>query len=331
MTTTSIEWTRGDDGAMGETWNPIRGCSILTEGCRNCYAMKQAHRFSGKGAPYEGLTVLGKHGPRWTGEARFVREMLELPLKWRKPRRVFTNSMADLFHVDITNEQIATVFAVMAACPQHTFMVLTKRADRMVDWFRWLHDEGAAGYPNTADEWSCLAQFEMSDGSGEGEEKAFWKLRERHGVDNKVHWPLRNVWLGVSVEDQQRADERVPLLLEVPAAVRFISAEPLLGPIVFDPTTLGCVGNLAATFGNPLINWVIVGGESGPGARPCDLRELLSVVEQCQSANVPVFCKQLGARPFFNDRPCKVIDRKGGDIGEFPEELRVRQFPEVLT
>ena len=126
-TATSIEWT-------DETWNPIRGCSIVSKGCTNCYAMKQAHRFSGRGGPYEGLTTLTNGGPVWTGKVRLVPELLEAPLHWRKPRRVFVNSMSDLFHESVPDEFIDQVFAVMALASQHTFQILTKRPERMRAW-----------------------------------------------------------------------------------------------------------------------------------------------------------------------------------------------------
>src|SRR5690606_22560010 len=174
---TTIEWTQG-------TWNPVSGCTRVSPGCDNCYAMRQAHRFSGNCQPYEGLTTIRRGKVDWTGSVRFVPEMLEVPLQ-RKPTTWFVNSMSDLFHESLTNEQIASAFGGMAATPQHTYQILTKRPKRMREWFGWL------------------------DGRR----------------------PLHNVWLGVSCEDQARADERIPHLLSTPAAVRFVSAEPLLGPI----------------------------------------------------------------------------------------------------
>jgi protein gp37 len=284
---TSIQWT-------DETWNPVVGCARVSPGCENCYAERVAHR--GLTERHRGLTVVGKHGPRWIGEARFVPEALGKPLHWRKPRRVFVNSMSDLFHDDITFEQIAAVFGVMAATPHLTYQVLTKRPARMVEFFRWM-----------------------------------------------VRPPLPNVWLGVSVEDQRRADERIPLLLECPAAVRFLSVEPLLGPVYLDYAAFnGC-----DSFGSmPWIGWVIVGGESGPGARVCDLDWIREVVKQCRVAGVPCFVKQLGSAASdpkngiagaalkvpadFLDRVSKRLrDRKGGDMDEWPENLRVQEFPVV--
>lgn len=325
--TTSIEWTE-------KTWNPVRGCSVVSPGCVHCYAMKQAHRFSGPGQPYEGLTKPTKAGPQWTGEVRPVVGALLEPLSWRKPSRVFVNSMSDLFHEDVPEAFIDEVFAVMALCPQHTFQVLTKRPRRMQ---RWVSDNATGGH--------IFHLSQQVDPSGAGAQSGAW--------------PLPNVWLGVSVEDQQRADERIPLLLQTPAAVRFISAEPLLGPVTFrwakwDDWTDG--------YGRPRpqvneldglrrLDWVIVGGESGPGARACDVAWVRSLVQQCQAASVPVFVKQLGSRltgvglegPPYSSPPrregylvhwtCRdentfgLCDRKGGEPSEWPEELRVRQFP----
>ncbi|MGW8286400.1 MAG: DUF5131 family protein, partial [Candidatus Deferrimicrobiaceae bacterium] len=134
---TSIEWTKGDDGTKGKAWNPVIGCRRVSDGCSRCYAERMAYRLEKMGQKqYAGLTVLGKSGRRWTGEVRLVPDKLGEPLRWRKPRRVFVNSMSDLFHEDVPDEYIAAVFGVMAACPQHTFQVLTKRPERAAEWFR---------------------------------------------------------------------------------------------------------------------------------------------------------------------------------------------------
>lgn len=329
MTTTPIEWT-------DKTWNPVRGCARVSPGCEHCYAERQAHRFSsvrpGYSLPYEGLTVLGKHGPRWTGRARFVPEMLGAPLKWLKPQRVFVNSMSDLFHDDVTEAEIASVFGVMAACPQHTFQILTKRPERMLEWFEWMDrdvdvDSDVCGPPVPVVCGIHAANY--------GADVDYLGI--------KGPWPLPNVWLGVSCEDQQRADERIPLLLEAPAALRFVSAEPLLEEVslfAFLPGALRdkclTILNQGASVALPGVDWVIVGGESGPGARPCDIGWVGSIVTECRTAGVPCFVKQLGAAPSWHGHcgPLKVdvdrmhvSDRKGGDPGEWPADLRVRQFP----
>lgn len=355
MTTTSIEWT-------DKTWNPSRGCSRVSPGCENCYAERQAARFSSAGQPFEGLVSVRSRvsglrytepkaagdwtSPRWAGKARFVREMLELPLRWRKAQRVFVDSMSDLFHVDITNEQIAAVFGVMAACPQHTFQVLTKRPERMLEWFNW-----------TANDWDNSAAAPPIPVSCGIEAANHCADVDYLGLSDE--WPLPNVWIGVSVEDQQRANERIPHLLDTPAAVRFISAEPLLAPIdlrrvrqddVYSIDALtgdvregtGANGTGFRTDRNCLskLDWVIVGGESGPGARPCEVEWIRSVVKQCADADVRCFVKQLGARPLTFDAVSRadgstelqpvylrMRDKKGGEIRAFPEDLRVREFP----
>lgn len=327
--TTSIEWT-------GETWNPTRGCTLASPGCKNCYAMRFAHRFSGKGKPYHRLTMLTKHGPHWTGKVIMADDdVVHAPLHWRKPRTIFVNSMSDPFHSELTDQEIARIFAVMAATPQHTFQVLTKRADRMASW--------------------VLSAAELVESEGA-------KLAEAMGwchAHEGEHWPLPNVWLGVSVEDQKRADERIPALLRTPAAVRFLSCEPLLeqidiGAYLVPPEpTLGGMGGGSAledqmravwrqTYGDRTgVDWVIVGGESGAGARPFRLEWARWLLGQCRAARVPFFFKQAGARPeaFHLDMgsegggdmsgfyPLELNDRKGGDLDELPADLRVREVP----
>lgn len=335
MTNTSIQWT-------DRTWNPVRGCSRVSPGCDNCYAMRQAHRFSGDGKPYEGLTVLRKGKVDWRGHARLVPEMLDQPLRWKKPARIFVNSMSDLFHSSLSNEEIAAVLGVMAACPQHTFQILTKRPERMVEWFNWL-----AWFP------ASLGGPTVNAGRG-----ARWHTQQ-YLHDLKVYdplqpwvWPLPNVWLGVSVEDQKTADRRIPLLLKTPAAVRFVSAEPLLESVAFERSFFSgaterrynwldgkgiefSADGGAGMWTDPHIDWVIVGGESGHGARPCDTLWSSSVAEQCASARVPCFVKQLGSVPVVNSHPnnrlaptrLQFMDKAGGDPNEWPDELRVRQFP----
>jgi protein gp37 len=332
MQSTSIEWAT-------VSWNPIRGCSRVSLGCGGpngaggCYAEKIAARFSGPGQPYEGLTTRG----RWNGKMRLVEEKLEEPLHWRKPQRIFANSMSDLFHENLTNHEIARVFATMARAYWHTFLVLTKRHARMERFFR--EQEPPIGF----------------------------------------QWPLPNVFLGVSVENQATADERIPILLQIPAAVLFVSYEPALGGVSFFKFFAECAcghghgfsacpntGAIAqschrcdCTRLRPLISQVIPGGESGPKARPCNVAWIRSVIEQCKAAGTACFVKQLGAnvrdrndagfdgdeddnwpegtdaRPLeernWQGDPVRVHlrDRKGGDMDEWPNDLRVRQFPEA--
>lgn len=379
---TSIEWT-------SKSWNPVRGCSRVSAGCDKCYAMGQAHRFNtpSERSPYHGLTTIRNGKVDWTGVARFIPKALGEPLKWRKPQRIFVNSMSDLFHHSVSNEEIAAVFGVMAACPQHVFQILTKRPERAVEWFEWLSKQLYARI-------TCEAMADSFMASG------------RAGATEP--WPLPNVWLGVSVENQKTADERVPLLLKCPAAVRWVSAEPLLSGLDIGPHLVGSsrfhvsvdvAGALrnrsfhglsqdgktlssaeAATalrrlqadgvkllpsegcdnfdeergcrgHRNASIDWVVVGGESGPGARPFDLAWAQSIRDQCREAGVAFFFKQAGARPYrlvwgeaiVNGRNCMwarlrddgwveegihLKHRKGADLSEIPGDWP-REFPEV--
>ncbi|ETW11092.1 Gp37Gp68 family protein [Roseivivax marinus] len=289
-----IEWTE-------RTWNPIAGCSVVSPGCTNCYAMRQAHRLAANPSTphYAGTTEMSRGGPVWTGKIGVAGESAFLAPLWRqKPQTYFVNSMSDLFHSDVPDEVIDLVFAVMALCPQHTFQILTKRADRMRQYF-----EDA---PFTR--WLDIIRF---------------RWRDRTVAELAASGALPNVWLGISAEDQRRADERVPELLATPAAVRFVSAEPLLGPVDLESAWHGesavdaeCWGDCAwcekgfpalhncqrgrqseADWlkGSSGIDWVIVGGESGPGARPMHPDWVRSLRDQCHEAGTAFFFKQWGA------------------------------------
>ena len=337
MGKTKIEWTKGEDGEAGMTWNPIRGCSRVSEGCRHCYAERLAARsLPGLNSPKTGLpfaAVMADNHPHWTGKVELIESMLDLPLHWRKPRKIFVNSMSDLFHEALLDEAIDRVFTVMAMCPQHTFQVLTKRPERMMEY---LSGDPQESFYN----WGALAGDFLGHGA-DGRVHKF--IGEAHSSDYEewIGWPLPNVWLGVSVEDRAHKG-RIDLLRKTPAAVRFLSLEPLLEDL----------GELDLTG----INLVIVGGESGPGARPCDVAWIRSIIQRCKSAGVACFVKQLGANPIETDEcdecdgyaenrngnPCvrcdatgefvsewHFKDRKGGDMDEWPHELRVREMPEV--
>lgn len=256
MSPTAIEWT-------DETWNPIRGCSRKSEGCRHCYAERIAARFSKPGQPYHGLAVMRSNGtPQWTGEVRPVPEHMEDPFKWRTPRRVFVNSMSDLFHENLPDDAIDETFAVMALNRRHTYQVLTKRADRMRRYITT---------PGRHAAWS----------------KHIARIAERRGIPiggvDEGWWPNHSghIWLGVSCEDQDAFDERWHDLAETPAALRFMSLEPLIGGI-----------NILAATQSQLLHWVIAGCESGPGARPCSKRWLQWLRDQCRDSDVPFFLKQ---------------------------------------
>jgi protein gp37 len=279
---TKIEWTDA-------TWNVINGCSVTSPGCTNCYAMRLAGTRMKSHPTRAGLTVDSKAGPVWTGEVRFNEKVLLQPLRWRRPRRIFVCAHGDLFHDAVPDDWIDRVFAVMALAPQHQFQVLTKRPQRMRAWFdRYdaAHDHNCADM--VADAIAALQGRPDAGGA------------DRRGPDD---WPLPNVWLGVSVEDQARADERIPDLLATPAAVRWLSCEPLLGPV--DLTGLGRVtaGPFNALTGaapfHPThdfgsIDWVVAGGESGPGARPMNPAWARQLRDACAQAGTPFLFKQWG-------------------------------------
>jgi protein gp37 len=285
---TAIGWT-------DETWNPVRGCSRVSEGCRHCYAEQQAARIvrmgKGKPTPYDGLVKLVNGEPRWTGVVRLVPERLADPLRWRQPRRVFVNSMSDLFHESLTNEQIAAVFGVMAACPRHTFQVLTKRARRMREWFEWIA-RGDDDSPNDSEDIAYYLDDATCDAIAGNFDCCHLGLTGR-----KMPWPLPNVWLGVSVENQGAADERIPELLDTPAVVRFLSCEPLLGDVSLFAFLNGalrneCLEKLGGSRRTPGIDWLIDGCESGKEARPALPEWFASLEEQCRVAGVAYFHKQ---------------------------------------
>ncbi len=280
-----IEWTEA-------TWNPITGCTKVSPGCKFCYAERIWPRVYGKNRPFTNIQV---HDDR-----------MSLPLRWRRPRRIFVNSMSDLFHPQIENAVISHIFDVMARCPQHIFQVLTKRPGHMREF--------------------------MSDGG------LVHRVDSNRGFlasDGHVYvWPLPNVWLGVSVEDQTAADERIPPLLETPAAVRWLSCEPLLKPVDlnridarwWEPDSAGmklsCLYGGRSTDTPWHIDWVVVGGESGrtkAKCRPMQASWAVSIMEQCRDAGVPFFMKQ-GAQ---NNWP------KFKDFNAFPPSLQVRQYPET--
>lgn len=289
-----IEWT-------DSTWNPIIGCTKISPGCAHCYAETFAERFRGvPGHPFE-------HG----FDLQLVPKHLNDPLKWREPRRVFVNSMSDLFHEGVPFDFIDQVFAVMALTPRHTYQILTKRPERLAKYFGEVETNREVKFGPYAG--MCLPDIGRVYGR-------VWQLAAQNNASYCLPgWPLPNVWLGVSCEDQQRADERIPILLQTPAAKRFISCEPLLGPVDLtnirlrndpldtdsNPAVLNaftaCVHHpLTVRFAPPTkgepdgVNWVIVGGESGPKARPMEADWVRSIQLQCQMADVPFFFKQWG-------------------------------------
>ena len=281
---THIEWTDA-------TWNVVTGCSIVSPGCTNCYAMKLAGTRLKHHPSRAGLTVDSKAGPVWNGQVRFNAEWLTQPLRWTRPRRIFVAAHGDLFHEGVTDDQLDRIFAVMALCPRHTFQVLTKRPERMREYLA--NPARARRIKDAA--FDAASEREVSRA-----------LRAVHA--GNPFWspgiPLPNVWLGVSVEDQARATERIGCLLVTPAAVRWLSAEPLLGPVDlrrvrFSPSCNSGVDALKPAswpFQSPLkgLDWVVAGGESGPGARPMHPAWARQLRDQCAAAGVPFLFKQWG-------------------------------------
>lgn len=311
----TIEWTDA-------TWNPVTGCSVVSPGCTNCYAMKLAGTRLRSLPSRRGLTVETKAGPVWNGEVRLNEEWLMQPLRWRRPRKIFVCAHGDLFAENVPDAWIDRVFAVMALAPQHTFQVLTKRSARMRTYLSdptlLMRLRGAV----------CRQDIVLG---------ADWASDVHFGVTDGL--PLPNVWLGVSAEDQRRAYERVPDLLATPAAVRFVSAEPLLGPIDFDamPFAEGdprhrwsALTGQAIMYAtgedghpdftvrmlNPLkprLDWIIVGGESGPGARPMHPAWARQIRDACAKAGVAYLFKQWGAWvPEARGSDWMILDAEGG-------------------
>lgn len=253
----SIEWTDA-------TWNPVMGCTPVSEGCENCYARALIGRFGkqNKGFPDEPADVT------------LYPERLGAPMHWKEPKRIFACSMSDLFHSAVPFVFITRVFDVMAGAPQHTFMVLTKRAGRMLRVVETL--------------WRGFA-------------------------DAGIATPLPNVWLGVTAENQTRADERIPILLQIPAAMRFVSVEPMLGPV-----DLECYWGAPEGWGAPVgLDWVIAGGETGHGARPMDPAWAENALEQCQDVGVPFFYKGAGTATLPRNDPAYRL-LSGQTWEEFP-------------
>jgi len=242
---TRIEWA-------GETWNPITGCTKISAGCANCYAERMANRLANMpGSGYDKENPFG---------VKFHPGRLDQPLHWKKPRKIFVCSMGDIFHEDVTDSWLDDVFFTAAnLARQHTYLVLTKRPQRMYEYFTKKIEDGFT-----------------------------W----REGI---TYVPLPNVWLGVTAENQQAADERIPVLLQTPAAKRFVSVEPMLGPVSLGG--LDFVSNIYRPwidYPDVMLDWVICGGETGPGARPMHPDWARSLRDQCVSADVPFFFKSLG-------------------------------------
>lgn len=355
---TAIEWVHRP-GTKGEVWNPVTGCTKVSAGCKHCYAETIANRFWAKQYPRFAPTdadghYVGDDRPRVFTDVVCHEDRLGIPLRWSKPRTVFVNSMSDLFHEAVPDEFIQNVFTVMAVAHKHTFVVLTKRPERMRAFF--------ADLGLRQELIGIKAEYISGTDRYRHANNEPWR-QSVHDLVPRWTLPLSNVWLGVSVEDQATADARIPLLLETPAAVRVVSAEPLLGAIdlrrrlpkpMFHCPRCGLEkmrSNCAkcGTFDNPITNeiigidWLIVGGESGPKARPCDVAWLGSLVQQAKAVGVPCFVKQLGTNPrglptngattnleaAMASIGAFLRSHRGADPTEWAKDLRVREWPEV--
>lgn len=319
-----IEWTDA-------SWSPIRArnkstgkvgwhCEHVTPGCENCYAETMNARL--------GTGLKFKPGHREDVDIFLDDEMLLAPLRWKRPRSVFVCSMSDLFAAFVPDAWIYRVFAVMALAPQHTFQVLTKRSKRMREYMNG---------PGVSQRLKLFVAETFMDVIDRGPQPLQYQLIAKDDLGELAQWPLPNVWLGVSAEDQARADERIPDLLATSAATRFVSAEPLLGPITFH-TVAGLRENCVIDAlrgeswewraegvrhdlrrGLHRLDWMIVGGESGPDARPMHPEWARSIRNQCASADVPFFFKQWG-----EFAPTSEIEGPGAHF-HFPDGATVRR------
>jgi protein gp37 len=292
---TKISWT-------STTWNPLVGCTPVSEGCDNCYAARVSAGPRLSRLPlYAGLAP----GGVFSGEVRLAPDRLAQPLHWKRPRFVFVNSMSDLFHEAVPDEYIARVFAVMAATPQHTYQILTKRHGRMRsllrDWCRCGGGHTPGVHFRSAMSWAATPH----------------NPSYVPGLTDTYHtaaWPLPNVWIGVSVENQKWADVRIPALTDTPAAVRWLSCEPLLGPV-----NLGGLPTYAR------IGWVVAGGETQTGARRADPEWFERIQQDCAEAGVPYHFKQTGS---VLAREWGLKSRAGSDPAEWPKPYP-REYPKT--
>lgn len=340
---------RREAGLMGKTpiqWsefsiNPIRArgphpprsghhCVKVSPGCKNCYSSRMQPRF--------GLPQFQEQRGEKAPELFLDPKVLAQVLRRKKPTKWFWCDMTDIFGEWVPFEWIAACFGIMAATPQHTHQVLTKRPARALEFFVWLSNDGFVDGRGTN---AGLLQRRCGD-AAEAAGVPIYRTdrggRSPWNDSNPGAWPLPNVHLGVSCEDQQRADERIPELLRCPAAVCWVSAEPLLGPINFGRIPWGGIHtDVLQGWTDPKagIRWIVVGGESGRRARPFDIGWGRNIIEQCRVAGVACFIKQLGACPVWTTHPgpdgeterIKYADSHGGDPREWPPDLRVREFP----
>lgn len=301
----NIQWTDA-------TWNVVTGCDRISPGCDNCYALTMAKRLKAMGqAKYQNDGDPRTSGPGF--DLTVHPDTLTEPLRWEKPRKVFVNSMSDLFHARVPRDFLTQVFAVMAATPQHTYQILTKRPERAA---RILTDlcRCGAGHPpgehfRSSMEWAATSHSPT------------YVPGLEHGIYHRSGWPLPNVWIGTSIESDGYT-RRLDALRKTPAAIRFVSAEPLLGPLP------------SADFTG--IDWVIIGGESGPGARPFQPQWAADLIDQARQAGAAPFVKQLGSvwarDTTVNGKTVAALkDTKGGNPDYWPARLRIREYPKQVA
>lgn len=347
---TGISWT-------GSTWSCLRGCSrtiakgATQSGCGDpsgggCYAERDGYRFSGPGLPYEGLVRMTAKGARWTGKVKLVDKHLLDPVRWKRPRKIFTTSVSDPFHERFSNETIALLVGVMAVTRRHTHQMLTKRVARARQWFAWVAKEAAAeDLTPAAFCFSLLRKYVADAARFSDHERKLLDKMEVVGEAASAPWPLPNLWLGTSTENQPAADERIPDLMACPAAIHFLSIEPLIGPIDLRLHLAGATA--LRTFRDhggtdvagiprhlrppPSPSWIIVGAESGPGSRPCSVDWVRLIRHQCERANVPLFVKQLFASIEVDEGPGSKAKGARGDLIELPylDGIQHASFPEV--
>lgn len=297
---TKIEWCE-------ETWNPIVGCTKISPGCDHCYAERMAKRLKAMSEKYDGKGSDTLHrsatGPyaevisakgTWNGFTSFVKSAMEKPLHWKTPRKIFVCSMGDLFHESALIRWIDMIIAMAALVPKHIFIILTKRPEKMFDYFKASKDD-------LIERWGdACYEIGVSDKNDDIDSPPCW-------IHNRLQdeWPMNNLWLGVTAENQEQANIRISILLEIPAVKRFVSVEPMLGPIDFYDIQKGNefyhalkgFGDISGSnghFGGTKLDWVICGGESGPGARLMHPDWVRSLRDQCQNAGTPFFFKQWG-------------------------------------
>lgn len=325
-----ISWT-------DETLNVVIGCEKVSAGCANCYAIPTTHR--GMAEQHKGVTKAIRSGLDWNGEINLVPHRLFIPCRQQRPRRIFVNSLSDLWHKNVSPSFLAALYGVALSTPRHTYQILTKRPERMREWYRWMdsfhvdtHSDGFPGAVAHAFSEALAIDLQLeAEGKGKAEFHSEWC----GGDQETFTWPPPNVHLGITVEDQEAAEERIPILLDTPASVRWLSVEPILERVDLRPWLTE-------------LDWIVVGGESGTGARACDVDWIRDIVDQCQDIGTPVFVKQMGVLPYdsnaelvkgsaaFNTRlghladgeACwPLLDNKGGELEDMPIEIRVREFP----